>query len=78
MVEFYNTLTGVKPIEVLTGPGNAYVDVRDLARALIIALQSAEAGNQRIIVSAGSYFWQELGMLSSSLPVLSLCTVLRC
>ena len=33
MVDLYNTITGAKPLEVLTGPSNAYVDVRDAARA---------------------------------------------
>ena len=67
MADLYNTITGAKPLEVLTGPSNAYVDVRDAARAHVIAVQSAEAGNQRIIVSAASHFWQELGALSLTL-----------
>lgn len=61
MVDLYNTLSGKKTPEVLTGPGNAYVDVRDLARAHVLAIQRDDAGGQRIIVSAGSHFWQEVG-----------------
>ncbi|KZV66765.1 NAD-P-binding protein [Peniophora sp. CONT] len=60
MVDLYNTITGKKTAEVLTGPGNAYVDVRDVARAHVLAIQKDDAGGQRIIVSAGSHFWQEL------------------
>ncbi|VDB84657.1 unnamed protein product [Peniophora sp. CBMAI 1063] len=60
MLDLYNTLTGKKSSEVLTGPGNAYVDVRDVARAHVLVMQKPDAGGQRIIVSAGSHFWQEL------------------
>jgi len=38
---------------MLTG-ALAWVDVRDLALAHVIALEQEEAGNERIIVSAGT------------------------
>ena len=36
----------------------AYVDVRDLARAHVLALTVPEAGGNRIIVHAGPYIGQ--------------------
>jgi hypothetical protein len=38
-----------------------YVDVRDLAQAHVNALVKEEAGNQRLIVSAGVWTWQDFG-----------------
>jgi len=40
---------------------DAWVDVRDIAEAHILALEKEAAGNERIIVSAGSWIWQEWG-----------------
>ncbi|KAJ7466026.1 D-lactaldehyde dehydrogenase [Mycena latifolia] len=37
----------------------AWVDVRDLARAHVLALVKAAAGGERIIISAGSFVWQD-------------------
>jgi nucleoside-diphosphate-sugar epimerase len=39
--------------------GYAWVDVRDIAEAHVRALEKEEAGGQRIVVSSGSYIWQE-------------------
>jgi nucleoside-diphosphate-sugar epimerase len=39
--------------------GGAWIDVRDLAIAHRLALEKAEAGGERIIVSAGSFVWQD-------------------
>ena len=51
MVDLYNTITGVKPASVLTGPSNAYVDVRDVARAVVFcATEPAKAGGQRFLL----------------------------
>ncbi|KAJ7869111.1 D-lactaldehyde dehydrogenase [Mycena olivaceomarginata] len=48
------------PADAATLRGGAcWVDVRDLARAHVLALLKAEAGGERIIVSAGAYVWQE-------------------
>jgi len=55
MVDFYNTIVGKKPENVLTGPGAAWIDVRDLAKAHVLAAQKAEAGGERIIISRGLY-----------------------
>ena len=35
------------------------MDVRDLAEAHVRALEIPEAGNERVIVSAGPYVWQD-------------------
>ena len=45
----------------LANSGIAWVDVRDLSRAHVLAAQTAKAGGNRIIVSAGTFFWQDLG-----------------
>jgi len=39
------------------------VDVRDAARAHVVALTSPEAANQRIILSAHSLWCREIGLL---------------
>ncbi|KAJ3506177.1 hypothetical protein NMY22_g17339 [Coprinellus aureogranulatus] len=39
--------------------GYAWVDVRDIAEAHVRSLEKEEAGGERIIVSSGSYIWQE-------------------
>jgi len=41
---------------------DAWVDVRDVALAHILALEKEEAGKERIIVCAGSWRWQDWGM----------------
>jgi len=38
---------------------NAWVDVRDVGDAHVFALETGAAGGERIIISAGSFFWQE-------------------
>jgi hypothetical protein len=42
--------------------GNCWVDVRDLARAQVLALVTASAGGERIIISAGPWVWQDWRM----------------
>ena len=41
----------------------AWVDVRDLAEAHALALETEEAGGNRIIVASGPYKWQDWGNL---------------
>ncbi|KAF9442584.1 D-lactaldehyde dehydrogenase [Macrolepiota fuliginosa MF-IS2] len=43
----------------LSYTSNAWVDVRDAALAHVLALQKEAAGGERIVVSAGSFVWQE-------------------
>lgn len=40
---------------------SSYVDVRDLAEAHALAVIKPEAANERIIVSAGAWKWQDFG-----------------
>ena len=53
---------GLKPKDKLSD-SFAWVDVRDVALAHILALEKEEAGNERIIVCAGSVRWQDWGTL---------------
>ena len=58
----YNVLVkGTMDTAALAQSGIAWVDVRDLSRAHVLAAQTAKAGGNRIIVSAGTFFWQDLG-----------------
>ncbi|KZV66777.1 D-lactaldehyde dehydrogenase [Peniophora sp. CONT] len=40
--------------------GEGWIDIRDIALAHVLAAQKAEAGGERIIVSAGDFVWQDL------------------
>lgn len=61
-----NEFVGLPPTE---RPGHGYVDVRDVAAAHIKALQTPGAGGERIIVSAGSWVWQDISKyMANSLP----------
>ncbi|KAJ7270256.1 D-lactaldehyde dehydrogenase [Mycena rebaudengoi] len=56
--DFFVSLTQPKaPDALLTG--GAWVDVRDLAQAHVLALQKPDAGGERIILTAGAFVWQE-------------------
>ncbi|KAJ7202445.1 NAD-P-binding protein [Mycena rebaudengoi] len=56
--DFYLRLTQPsEPKTLLTG--SCWVDVRDLGRAHVLALQKPDAGGERIIVSAGPFVWQQ-------------------
>ncbi|KAK0187889.1 D-lactaldehyde dehydrogenase [Armillaria mellea] len=53
----------------LTTPGHGWVDVRDVAAAHVGAMQVPSAGGERIIVSAGSWVWQDwLDVISTLSP----------
>jgi len=55
---FYDYITGKQD---KMAPGfDVYVDVRDLARAHLLALQNPQASNQRYFVTNGTYDWQEV------------------
>jgi nucleoside-diphosphate-sugar epimerase len=43
------------------GTPSAWVDVRDISEAHVLALEKEEAGGERIFISAGSYVWQDFG-----------------
>ena len=48
-----------KTKEQLGAPGPAWVDVRDLAEAHVLALEKEQAGGKRFIVSAASFVFQD-------------------
>ena len=66
MQSMYDTLVkGEKDTEALAAPAGSWIDVRDVARAHALAVQIAEAGGNRIIISAGVFFWQDVGTYRS-------------
>ncbi|KAF7368891.1 D-lactaldehyde dehydrogenase [Mycena venus] len=56
--QFYTMLTE-ESSPAVRHSGSCWVDVRDLGRAHVLALLRAEAGGERIIVSAGPFVWQD-------------------
>ncbi|PSS37211.1 hypothetical protein PHLCEN_2v944 [Hermanssonia centrifuga] len=61
MLEWFNNVVKRKrDDEFLASIGTAWVDVRDLALAHVLALQKEAAGGNRFIISAGPYKWQDL------------------
>ncbi|KAF7291224.1 hypothetical protein MIND_01265900 [Mycena indigotica] len=55
--QFFTMLTESSPRDTLRS-GAAWIDVRDLGAAHVGAFQNEEAGGERIIVSQGSFVWQ--------------------
>ena len=54
MQDLYNTcVLGKKDNATLATIGSAWIDVRDLGLAHVLAAQKEEAGGERVIVSAG-------------------------
>ncbi|KAK0475280.1 hypothetical protein IW261DRAFT_1496772 [Armillaria novae-zelandiae] len=51
--------SGGKSPEFLATQGSAWIDVRDLAEGHVRALETPAAGEERIIISAGSFVWQD-------------------
>ncbi|KAF9482945.1 D-lactaldehyde dehydrogenase [Pholiota conissans] len=47
---------------------NAWVDVRDVALAHVLALEVDAAGGERVVVAEGSWIWQEWLDIANSLP----------
>lgn len=56
---FHTVFKGAKDTNTLAQLGNCWIDVRDLGEAHVKAIQVPEAANERIIVSAGTYKWQD-------------------
>jgi len=66
--EFYNTVVkGAKDDKSLGSLGNCWIDVRDLALAHVLAMETAQAGGNRFIVSAGTFKWQDFVDAANSL-----------
>ncbi|KAF8625649.1 hypothetical protein AX15_005270 [Amanita polypyramis BW_CC] len=73
--EWYNNVAtnrSGRTDEQLATIGGSWIHVRDLVTALTRALSVAEAGNERIVVSAGKFHWQDwLDAANSILPSLN-------
>ncbi|PFH46271.1 hypothetical protein AMATHDRAFT_70221 [Amanita thiersii Skay4041] len=69
--EWYNVViapnSSGRSKDFLTNGGSCWVDVRDLAAALVKALSVKEAGGERIIISAGQFIWQDWIDIANSL-----------
>jgi nucleoside-diphosphate-sugar epimerase len=52
-------LCRLKDNETLASLGGAWIDVRDLGLAHRLALEKDAAGGERLIISAGSFKWQD-------------------
>jgi nucleoside-diphosphate-sugar epimerase len=50
---------GGKSMDTLATSGSAWIDVRDLAQARVLAIEKSEAGGERIIVSQALLVWQD-------------------
>ena len=58
--QWYDAVLGNNQDETfLKSQGSTYIDVRDVAEAHTLALEKEAAGGERIIISAGSYVWQD-------------------
>ncbi|KAF8209093.1 hypothetical protein K438DRAFT_2012400 [Mycena galopus ATCC 62051] len=58
--QFYTMLTATEPPSPeVRNSGSCWVDVRDVGRAHVLALLSAQAGGERIIICAGAFVWQD-------------------
>ncbi|KAI0056657.1 D-lactaldehyde dehydrogenase [Artomyces pyxidatus] len=61
MQDLYNTVVlGTKDSAAMASINSAWIDVRDLAKAHLLAAETAGAGGERIIVSAGPFYWQDI------------------
>ncbi|KAJ4490514.1 D-lactaldehyde dehydrogenase [Lentinula aciculospora] len=58
---------GGKTPQELRNTGNCWIDVRDLAEAEALALQKDSVANERVIVCAGAFVWQEWLDVANSL-----------
>lgn len=61
---FYNNVVlGPTSPSTLTTASNCWVDVRDIAEAEVRAAEREACGGERIVVSGGEYWWQDIGTL---------------
>ncbi|KAJ3526557.1 hypothetical protein NMY22_g10117 [Coprinellus aureogranulatus] len=68
MKPWYDTvIANVPGVREALAWSNSWADVRDLAEAHVLALEKEAAGGERIIVSQGSFVWQEWLDVANSL-----------
>ena len=53
--------------QTLSTANNHWVDVRDVAKAHMLAAKTPGAGGERFIVNFGKFYWQDIGAHSLSL-----------
>ncbi|KAJ7761665.1 D-lactaldehyde dehydrogenase, partial [Mycena metata] len=56
---FYTNLTQPGTPQTIGGNEGFWIDVRDVARAHLLCLLTEAAGGERLIISAGSFVWQD-------------------
>ncbi|KAI0367236.1 NAD-P-binding protein [Pilatotrama ljubarskyi] len=56
---YLNVVTGRLEKDALANSGASYVDVRDIAQAHVLALLKPDAADNRFIISAGPFKWQD-------------------
>lgn len=57
-----NAVLGPTSPSTLNTASNCWVDVRDIAEAEVRAAEREACGGERIVVSGGEYWWQDIGM----------------
>jgi len=60
----YNHISGVQKKSDESHPLVYFVDVRDVAQAHVLAYETPKAANQRYILSAGPFEWQEIPLFA--------------
>ncbi|KAF7970721.1 hypothetical protein HWV62_23212 [Athelia sp. TMB] len=68
LADWYETVIAPAALGATFTGVSSWIDVRDLAEAHKLALETAEAGGERLIISAGPYRWQDWINAASSLP----------
>lgn len=68
MLGWWYTVIASEPVKTreTLSSSSFWVDVRDVADAHVLALEKEAAGNERVIITAGPFVWQELGERSLS------------
>ncbi|KAI0324496.1 NAD-P-binding protein [Cubamyces sp. BRFM 1775] len=59
----YNAITKA----VFSVPSNCWVDVRDLAHSLVLAVMTPAAGGHRFIISQGAFKWEDFALAASKI-----------
>ncbi|KAI0063643.1 D-lactaldehyde dehydrogenase [Artomyces pyxidatus] len=78
MDNFYKAVVdGSQDAAKLASNSASWIDVRDIAKGHVLAGEKGEAGGQRIIVSAGEYYWQDIVDVANSIDPAPLPNLVR-
>ncbi|KAJ3983054.1 hypothetical protein F5890DRAFT_1555320 [Lentinula detonsa] len=67
--QFEHSDAGGETPQELRSTGNCWIDVRDLAEGQVLTFRKEEVANQRVIICAGAFVWQEwLDVVNSIAP----------